>query len=118
MDQMDRVLFDLKQNPYSRRIMTNTYVFADLSEMHLYPCAYSVTYNVTKRPGEDRLVLNMILNQRSQDVLAANTWNVSQDARLLVMVAQVSGLVPVEMVKGVCGRALYAWAVIVAKEHV
>ena len=70
MDQMDRVLFDLKQNPYSRRIMTNTYVFSDLSEMHLYPCAYGVTYNVTKKPGQEKLVLNMVLNQRSQDVLA------------------------------------------------
>ena len=69
MDQMDRVLYDLKNNPYSRRIMTNTYVFADLSEMNLYPCAYSATYNVTKKPGEDRLILNMVLNQRSQDVL-------------------------------------------------
>ena len=68
-DQMDRVLYDLKNNPFSRRIMTNTYVHADLSEMHLYPCAYSTTWNVTQTPGEDRLTLNMVLNQRSQDVL-------------------------------------------------
>ena len=97
MDQMDRVLFDLKQNPYSRRIMTNTYVFSDLSEMHLYPCAYGVTYNVTKRPGEEKLVLNMVLNQRSQDVLAANNWNVCQYAILLMMVAQVCDMVPGEL---------------------
>lgn len=67
-DQMDRVLYDLKHTPYSRRIMTNTYVFNDLSEMHLYPCAYSVTYNVTQRPQDDKPTLNMILNQRSQDI--------------------------------------------------
>ena len=107
MDQMDRVLFDLKTNPYSRRIMTNTYVFSDLSKMHLYPCAYGVTYNVTKRPGEDRLVLNMILNQRSQDVLAANNWNVCQYAILLMMVAQVSGMVPGELVHVIADAHIY-----------
>ena len=107
MDQMDRVLFDLKANPYSRRIMTNTYVFSDLSEMHLYPCAYGVTYNVTKRPGEDRLVLNMILNQRSQDVLAANNWNVCQYAILLMMVAQVSGMVAGELVHVIADAHIY-----------
>ena len=107
MDQMDRVLFDLKQNPYSRRIMTNTYVFADLSEMNLYPCAYSVTYNVTKRPGEERLTLNMILNQRSQDVLAANNWNVCQYAILLMMVAQASGMVPGELVHVIADAHIY-----------
>ena len=107
MDQMDRVLFDLKANPYSRRIMTNTYVFSDLSEMYLYPCAYGVTYNVTKRPGEDRLVLNMILNQRSQDVLAANNWNVCQYAILLMMVAQVSGMVPGELVHVIADAHIY-----------
>ena len=107
MDQMDRVLFDLKANPYSRRIMTNTYVFSDLSEMHLYPCAYGVTYNVTKRPGEDRLVLNMILNQRSQDVLAANNWDVCQYAILLMMVAQVSGMVPGELVHVIADAHIY-----------
>ena len=107
MDQMDRVLFDLKANPYSRRIMTNTYMFSDLSEMHLYPCAYGVTYNVTKRPGEDRLVLNMILNQRSQDVLAANNWNVCQYAILLMMVAQVSGMVPGELVHVIADAHIY-----------
>ena len=107
MDQMDRVLFDLKANPYSRRIMTNTYVFSDLSEMYLYPCAYGVTYNVTKRPGEDRLVLNMILNQRSQDVLAANNWNVCQYAILLMMVAQVSGMVPGELLHVIADAHIY-----------
>ena len=107
MDQMDRVLFDLKQNPYSRRIMTNTYVFSDLSEMHLYPCAYGVTYNVTKRPGEEKLVLNMVLNQRSQDVLAANNWNVCQYAILLMMVAQVCGMVPGELLHVIADAHIY-----------
>ena len=107
MDQMDRVLFDLKQNPYSRRIMTNTYVFSDLSEMHLYPCAYGVTYNVTKRPGEEKLVLNMVLNQRSQDVLAANNWNVCQYAILLMMVAQACDMVPGELLHVIADAHIY-----------
>ena len=88
MDQVDRVLYDLKNNPYSRRIMTNIYVHQDLHEMALYPCAYSVTFNVTR----DRL--NAILNQRSQDILAAGNWNVVQYAALVMMIAQVSGLKP------------------------
>ena len=88
MDQVDRVLYDLKNNPYSRRIMTNIYVHQDLHEMALYPCAYSVTFNVTG----DRL--NAILNQRSQDILAAGNWNVVQYAALVMMIAQVSGLKP------------------------
>ena len=87
-DQMDRVLYDLTHTPFSRRIMTNTYVFSDLSEMNLYPCAYSVTYNVTHAAGAEKPTLNMVLNQRSQDILAANNWNVCQYAILLMMVAQ------------------------------
>ena len=71
MDQVDRVLWDLGHNPYSRRIMTNIYVHQDLHEMALYPCAYSMTFNVTREPGSEQLTLNAILNQRSQDVLAA-----------------------------------------------
>ena len=88
MDQVDRVLFDLKENPFSRRIMTNIYVHEDLHEMNLYPCAYSMTFNVTGNR------LNAILNQRSQDILAANNWNVVQYAALLMMFAQVSGFEP------------------------
>ena len=86
-DQVDRVLFDLKNNPYSRRIMTNIYVHQDLHEMNLYPCAYSMTFNVTKNKNE-KLVLNGILNQRSSDVLVANNWNVRQYALLLMMFAR------------------------------
>ena len=87
MDQVDRVLYDLKNNPYSRRIMTNIYVHQDLHEMNLYPCAYSMTFNVTKEKDSDRLTLNGVLNQRSNDVLAANNWNVCQYALLLMMIA-------------------------------
>ena len=101
MDQVDRVIFDLKNNPYSRRIMTNIYVHQDLSEMNLYPCAYSVTFNVTG----DRL--NAILNQRSQDVLAANNWNVVQYAVLVYMMAQVSGLKPGELVHVIADAHIY-----------
>ena len=86
MDQVDRVLYDLKHNPASRRILTNIYNFQALHEMNLYPCAYSMTFNVSGN------VLNAILNQRSQDMLAANNWNVVQYAVLTHMMAQVSGL--------------------------
>ena len=89
MDQVDRVIYDLKHNPFSRRILTNIYVHQDLHEMNLYPCAYSMTFNVTQKKGEDRLTLNAILNQRSQDVLTANNWNVVQYAVLVHMLAQV-----------------------------
>ena len=88
LDQIDSVIWDLKHEPFSRRIMTNLYNFKDLHEMHLHPCAYSCTFNVTDE-GKDKLVLNMVLNQRSQDVLAANNWNVCQYALLLMMIAQV-----------------------------
>lgn len=94
MDQVDRVLYDLKNNPFSRRIITNIYVHQDLHEMNLYPCAYSMTFNVTSHPGDDRLTLNAILNQRSQDVLTANNWNVVQYSILLMMIAQVCGMKP------------------------
>lgn len=107
MDQEDRVLYDLKNNPYSRRIMTNLYVHQDLHEMALYPCAYSVTFNVTRRPGSDRLILNAILNQRSSDVLAANNWNVCQYAILLMMFAQVSDMEPGELVHVIADAHIY-----------
>ena len=101
MDQVDKVLWDLKHNPASRRIMTNIYNFADLSEMALYPCAYSMTFNVSGNR------LNAILNQRSQDMLAANNWNVVQYAVLTMMMAQVSGLVPGELVHVIADAHIY-----------
>ena len=107
MDQVDRVLYDLKNNPYSRRIMTNLYVHQDLHEMALYPCAYSVTFNVTRRPGGDRLILNAILNQRSSDVLAANNWNVCQYAILLMMFAQVSDMEAGELIHVISDMHIY-----------
>jgi len=100
-DQVDRVLFDLKNNPHSRRIMTSIYVHQDLSEMNLYPCAYSMTFNVTGN------TLNAILNQRSQDVLAANNWNVCQYAVLMHMFAQVSGLKVGEFVHVIADAHIY-----------
>ena len=101
MDQVDRLLFDLKNNPSSRRIMTNIYNFADLSEMALYPCAYSMTFNVS---GD---TLNAILNQRSQDMLAANNWNVCQYAVLTHMLAQVSGLKAGELIHIIADAHIY-----------
>lgn len=100
-DQVDRVLFDLKNNPLSRRIMTNIYNHADLSEMMLYPCAYSMTFNVT---GDK---LNGILNQRSQDMLVANNWNVCQYAVLLHMFARVSSLKVGELVHVIADAHIY-----------
>ena len=100
-DQVDRVIFDLKNNPNSRRILTNIYNFADLSEMHLYPCAYSMTFNVAD--GK----LNGILNQRSNDMIVANNWNVCQYAILIIMLAQVCNLKPGELVHVISDAHIY-----------
>ena len=100
-DQVDRVLYDLKNNPYSRRIMTNLYNFEDLHAMNLYPCAYSMTFNVAGNK------LNAVLNQRSQDVLAANNWNVVQYSILLHMFAQVNNLEVGELVHVIADAHIY-----------
>lgn len=115
-DQMDRVLYDLEHNPFSRRIMTNLYNFHDLHKMALYPCAWSVTWNVTQTPGEDKLTLNMILNQRSQDILAANNWNVCQYAILLMMVAQSVHMIPGQLVHVIADAHIYDRHVDIIKE--
>ncbi|MBO4911810.1 MAG: thymidylate synthase [Butyrivibrio sp.] len=115
-DQIDRVIYDLKNNPFSRRIMTNTYVFSDLHEMNLYPCAYSVTYNVTQKKGEDKLTLNAVLNQRSQDVLAANNWNVVQYAVLVHMLAQVCDMNVGELVHVIADAHIYDRHIPLVKE--
>lgn len=100
-DQVDRVIFDLKHNPASRRIMTNIYTFQDLHEMGLYPCAYSMTFNVSGN------VLNAILNQRSQDMATASNWNVTQYSLLLIMMAQVAGLEAGELVHVIADAHIY-----------
>ena len=100
-DQVDRVLYDLKHNPASRRILTSIYNFQDLHEMNLYPCAYSMTFNVSGN------TLNAILNQRSQDMLTANNWNVCQYAMLVMMIAQVSGLEAGELVHVIADCHIY-----------
>ena len=110
MDQVDRLIYDLKNSPYSRRMLTNIYVHQDLSEMNLYPCAYSMTFNVTG----DRL--NAILNQRSQDVLAANNWNVVQYAVLVHMLAQVTGFKPGELVHVIADAHIYDRHIPIVKE--
>ena len=109
-DQVDRVLYDLKHNPQSRRIMTNIYNFEDLHEMGLYPCAYSMTFNVS---GD---TLNGILNQRSNDMLTANNWNVLQYAILLMMFAQVSGLKAGELVHVIADAHIYDRHIDIVKE--
>lgn len=109
-DQVDRVLYDLKNNPSSRRIMTNLYNHHDLSEMALYPCAYSMTFNVSN--GK----LNAILNQRSQDILAANAWNVCQYAALVMMLAQVSDLEAGEFVHVIADAHIYDRHIDIIKE--
>jgi thymidylate synthase len=109
-DQVDRVLYDLKHNPASRRILTNIYNFADLHEMNLYPCAYSMTFNVSGN------TLNGILNQRSNDMLTANNWNVVQYAVLLIMFAQVSGLKAGELVHVIADAHIYDRHIPIVKE--
>lgn len=116
MDQVDRVIYDLKNNPFSRRIMTNLYVHQDLHEMRLYPCAYSMTFNVTQKKGEEKLILNAVLNQRSQDVLAANNWNVVQYAVLVHMLAQVCGMKVGELVHVIADAHIYDRHIPVVKE--
>lgn len=115
-DQIDRVIYDLKNNPFSRRIMTNIYVHSDLHEMNLYPCAYSMTFNVTQRDGEDKLTLNAILNQRSQDILAANNWNVVQYAILIHMIAQVCDMYVGEFVHVIADAHIYDRHIPIIKE--
>ena len=110
MDQVDRVIYDLKNNPFSRRIMTNIYVHQDLHEMNLYPCAYSMTFNVS---GD---TLNGILNQRSNDMLTANNWNVIQYSVLLIMLAQVSGLKAGELVHVIADAHIYDRHIPIVKE--
>ena len=110
LDQVDRVLYDLKHDPYSRRIMTNLYVHQDLHEMRLYPCAYSMTFNVTGNK------LNAVLNQRSQDVLVANNWNVTQYAILLHIFAQVSNLEAGELVHVIADAHIYDRHIPLVKE--
>jgi thymidylate synthase len=110
MDQVDNVLYLLKNEPYSRRIMTNIYNFSDLQEMGLEPCAYSMTFNVTGKH------LNAILNQRSQDILAANNWNVVQYAVLVMMLAQVCGFQPGELVHVIADAHIYDRHVDIIKE--
>lgn len=100
-DQVDRVLYDLRNNPYSRRMIVNLYNHSDLHEMNLYPCAYSMTFNVTGK------TLNAILNQRSSDVLVANNWNVCMYAILVHMIAQVSGLEAGEFVHVIADAHIY-----------
>lgn len=116
MDQVDRVLYDLRHNPFSRRILTSLFVHQDLHEMALYPCAYSMTFNVTQRPGEDKLTLNAILNQRSQDVLVANNWNVCQYALLVHMFAIVSDMQVGELVHMIADAHIYDRHVPIVKE--
>lgn len=110
MDQVDNVIWQLKNTPYSRRIMTNIYNFADLTEMGLEPCAYSMTFNVTGNK------LNAILNQRSQDILAANNWNVVQYSVLVHMLAQVCGLEAGELVHVIADAHIYDRHVPIIKE--
>ena len=115
MDQMNAVLYDLKNNPFSRRMMINLWNIYDLHEMNLQPCCYNIIFNVTDE-GEDKLVLNMTLNQRSSDVLTANNWNVCQYALLLMMVAQVSDMIPGVLMHCITDAHIYDRHVNLVKE--
>lgn len=106
IDQIDYVRKQLREDPMSRRIMTNMYQFHNLATGHLDPCAYSMTYNVTK-DEDGRNVLNAILNQRSQDMLAANGWNVAQYAILLMMLAREAEMIPGELIHVIADCHIY-----------
>ena len=106
-DQVDRLIYDLKHTPFSRRMLTNIYNHADLHEMNLYPCAFQTIWNVTQKKGDDKLTLNMVLVQRSQDVLAANNWNVVQYAALLMMIAQVCDMQAGELMHVIADAHIY-----------
>lgn len=116
LDQTDGVIWDLKNNPFSRRIMTNIYNFNDLHDMHLYPCAYSMTFNVTKDRDSDKLVLNGLLNQRSQDILAASNWNDCQYALLIMALAQVCDMIPGEYIHMISDCHIYNRHIPIIKE--
>ena len=107
LDQVDGVLWDLKNNPFSRRIVTNIYNHKDLHAMNLYPCAYSMTFNCSKMLNSNKLILNGILNQRSQDMLVANNWNVCQYALLIIMIAQCLDMVPGELIHVISDCHIY-----------
>ena len=107
LDQMDAVLYDLKNNPYSRRIMTNVFNFDDLHEMALYPCAFGTMWDAVKKPGEEKMTLNLTLIQRSNDMLAAGNFNPCQYAILLMMVAQVCDMIPGELLHIVNNAHIY-----------
>lgn len=107
LDQVDGVLWDLKNNPFSRRIVTNIYNHKDLHAMNLYPCAYSMTFNCSKILNSNKLILNGILNQRSQDMLVANNWNVCQYALLMIMIAQCLDMVPGELIHVISDCHIY-----------
>lgn len=115
MDQMDGVLYDLKYNPFSRRIMISLWNPEELHEMNLQPCCWSVNFNVADEGG-DKLVLNMVLNQRSNDMIAANNWNAAQYAILLMMVAQVSGMTAGKLVHNITDQHIYDRHIDIAKE--
>lgn len=115
-DQTDRILFDLKNNPYSRRIMSNIYCMEDLNEMNLYPCAFGTIWNVTQPKDSEKPVLNLVLQQRSQDVLAANNWNVCQYAILLMMIAQSVDMIAGELLHVIADAHIYDRHVDIVKE--
>lgn len=115
LDQMDAVLYDLKHNPYSRRIIINMYNHHDLYAMNLYPCAYSATFNVTDE-GYDKPILNMLLNMRSWDTIVAGGWNVAQYALLQMMIAQVSDMIPGKFVQMVADAHIYDRHISIAEE--
>ena len=115
LDQIDGVLYDLKYNPFSRRIMTSIWNFEDLRDMNLQPCCWSCTFNVTDE-GQDKLVLNMQLVQRSNDMVVANNWNTAQYAILLMMIAQVSNMIPGKLMHVITDAHIYDRHIDIAKE--
>ena len=115
LDQMDGALYDLRNTPFSRRIMISLWCPEELHEMNLEPCCWSVIFNVTDE-GQDKLVLNMVLNQRSNDFITANNWNTAQYAIFLMMVAQSVDMIPGKLVHNITDCHVYDRHIDIAKE--
>ena len=115
LDQMDGALYDLRNTPFSRRIMISLWCPEELHEMNLEPCCWSVIFNVTDE-GQDKLVLNMVLNQRSNDFITANNWNTAQYAIFLMMVAQSVDMIPGKLVHNITDCHVYDRHIDIARE--
>ncbi len=88
IDQISQVVYDIKNNPDSRRLIVSAWNVADLGNMNLPPCHVLFQFYV----AEGRLSLQ--LYQRSADTFLGVPFNIASYSLLLIMMAQVTGLKP------------------------